>query len=215
MTINPKYLDKNKKALMLFSVLAAFSLSYYLYITRLDVDIHRSVIAWGSDAGFKTQLQDVWGLLSRIGEDWFKIIVSITMGVFYYKKCHYQLSRVWYSSIIIYMLSGVLVQIMKFIVGRPRPKMLPEYNVEWFEFGARMNSWPSGHTITTFAFLACVLPFYPRKIQIPMVLLAGLIGFSRVGIGAHYMGDVISGAVLGYVVGTLLLQKFKLRKSCK
>ncbi|MFT7433441.1 MAG: membrane-associated phospholipid phosphatase, partial [Alphaproteobacteria bacterium] len=63
---------------------------------------------------------------------------------------------------------------------------------------------------TTFAWLACLLPFYPRKIQVVLALTACLVSFSRIGIGAHYMSDVVSAAVLGYVVGVLIRDKLKL-----
>lgn len=199
-----------RKKMVFFSILLMVTLvvSYYLFVSGLDKEISRASISFLKGFG----IQDVWGLLSRMGEDWFQILVSVSFGVFYYKKCHYKLSRIWYSSIVIYLLSGVLVQIMKFVVARPRPKMLPEYDPVFFEFGAKMASWPSGHTMTTFAWLACLMPFYGKKIQLFMFVMACAVGYSRVGLGSHYLSDVISGAVIGYIFGMLMREKFKLNK---
>jgi len=206
MTTQQFYLKKNKYFIMLFSVLLLFTVSYYLYISKLDIAIHDAVILWGKPYG----IQHMWGLISRIGEDGIQAIICVFFGIFYYLKCDYRLSRLWYGSIIVYLMSGIFIQLIKFTVGRPRPKLLPEYDPAWFETAARMHSWPSGHTTTTFALLACLLPFYTRKIQIILIFIAMSIGFSRVGLGSHYMSDVLSGAVLGYVIGALLREKFKL-----
>jgi len=198
--------QKNKHAVMFFSVIVFLGLSFYLYITKMDVTIHDDVLLWGESES----IQDFWGYLSRMGQEWFQILVCVFFGVYYYKKCNYRLSRLWYGSIAVYLIVGIFAQILKFTVGRPRPKLLPDYDFAWFEMAARLHSWPSGHTITTFAWLACLLPFYGKKVQIILIALACLIGFSRVGLGSHYMSDVLSGAVLGYVVGVLLREKFKL-----
>lgn len=186
----------------------ALGLSVYLYETRLDITIYQNTVTY---APFSF-IQDMWGFLSWLGEDQVQIFICIVAGIFYYKKSNYQMSRVWYISIIIFLMSGILVQVLKHIIGRPRPKMLPEYDVLWFELGARLHSIPSGHTMTTFAWLACLLPFYNLKIKVFLVVMACAIGFSRVGIGAHYLSDVLMGAVLGYATGMVLREKMNLRK---
>ncbi|MFT7434037.1 MAG: membrane-associated phospholipid phosphatase, partial [Alphaproteobacteria bacterium] len=183
MTKKQLFVTKNKPLVMLFSVLLAFAISFYLYHSKLDIAIHGVAVHWAVAEGS----QEVWGYLSRMGQEWFQILTCVFFGVYYYFKCNYRMSRLWYGSIVVYLSAGVLVQFIKAFVGRPRPKMLPQYEPEWFEMAARMHSWPSGHTITTFAWLACLLPFYPRKIQVVLALTACLVSFSRIGIGAHYM----------------------------
>lgn len=64
-------------------------------------------------------------------------------------------------------------------------------------------SFPSGHTGSSFA-SACVLYRYlPKKAGIAALLLALLIGLSRLYVGVHYPGDVLAGVVTGILSGCL------------
>ncbi|GEN22139.1 phosphatase PAP2 family protein [Halomonas cupida] len=58
-------------------------------------------------------------------------------------------------------------------------------------------SFPSGHTMHAIMF--CVLVAAHSPLLLPwLVPLAALIAFSRVGLGLHYISDVMAGAALGY-----------------
>lgn len=201
---------KQKLWIMFFSVVLSFAVSFFLYASGLDINIAHYATAWVVPFGTQYGTQEMWGYLSRMGQEWFQMSVCVFFGMYYYKKCNYRMSRVWYGSIVVYLAAGIFVQFIKITVGRPRPKMLPEYDPAWFEMASRMHSWPSGHTITTFAWLACVLPFYPRKVQVLLFVIASFISISRVGIGSHYISDVLSAAVLGYVFAVLLRDKLRL-----
>ncbi|MEH7303554.1 undecaprenyl-diphosphatase [Neobacillus drentensis] len=57
------------------------------------------------------------------------------------------------------------------------------------------NSFPSNHTILFFSF--CMVFFlFKRKSGVLWILLACLVGLSRIWVGVHYPGDVIVGAAI-------------------
>jgi undecaprenyl-diphosphatase len=71
--------------------------------------------------------------------------------------------------------------------------------------GKRPGSWsfPSGHSASSFACAWVLARVWPR--QAPLFFtLAASVGFSRIYVGAHYPGDVTSGALLGMVLAELI-----------
>lgn len=64
--------------------------------------------------------------------------------------------------------------------------------------GKKPGSWsfPSGHTASSFAAATALASVWPRMSPL-FLLVAGGVGMSRVYAGAHYPGDVLSGAFLG------------------
>jgi len=61
-------------------------------------------------------------------------------------------------------------------------------------------SFPSGHTGSSFAAAVIFFLTLPKKYGIPAMVLAFLIGLSRLYLGVHYPSDVISGAIIGTVI---------------
>jgi membrane-associated phospholipid phosphatase len=70
--------------------------------------------------------------------------------------------------------------------------------------GKEPGSWsfPSGHTCAAFA-AAWILSRYWRRERPVFFGVATLVGYSRVYVGAHYPGDVATGAVLGMLLSEL------------
>jgi undecaprenyl-diphosphatase len=64
-------------------------------------------------------------------------------------------------------------------------------------------SFPSNHAVNAIALATLVARYIPR-LWLPAAGLAGLIGYSRVYIGAHYPLDVLAGSVLGSAVALAL-----------
>ncbi|MBE7178380.1 MAG: phosphatase PAP2 family protein [Mucilaginibacter polytrichastri] len=125
-----------------------------------------------------------------------------------------------------FLLSGLLVQIVKRIFVMPRPGAVFSQASDLFISGYHIhqghNSFPSGHTATAFALVTvCTLYLSCRWRGLILFILATLTGFSRVYLGQHFFGDVLAGATIGvgcaflvcYAIRADGLQKLKKQKS--
>jgi undecaprenyl-diphosphatase len=88
--------------------------------------------------------------------------------------------------------------------GRDRPPLVypdPKPLVATPHTGA----FPSGHSASAFA-AATVIAWSSRRLAVPAYALAVLVAWSRVYVGVHWPLDVIGGAILGVLVGTLVVK---------
>jgi membrane-associated phospholipid phosphatase len=65
------------------------------------------------------------------------------------------------------------------------------------------SSFPSGHSASAFAFATAASTQLPQA-SLPLYGLATIVGYSRVHTGVHYPSDVLTGAVLGSAIGTVV-----------
>jgi membrane-associated phospholipid phosphatase len=102
--------------------------------------------------------------------------------------------------------SEILTVVMKDIDRRSLPAN-GNLSDTWFNktggnYLRGVGSFPSGHAIAAFAVATIYAERYPNPRWHRWVAygLAGLVGFSRVSLHAHYTSDVFAGAALGYVI---------------
>jgi undecaprenyl-diphosphatase len=105
---------------------------------------------------------------------------------------------------------------LKDLIARPRPCM-SLLDIQQVEAACgKVFSFPSNHAINTALAAAFLQVLYPRSGWVSWPLV-GLIGLSRVYIGAHYVTDVLGGWVIGGLFGAgaawLLLRYSRLRAS--
>ncbi len=102
---------------------------------------------------------------------------------------------------------------LKRIFDLPRPESVLN-SESFYHFGEPLLSkaFPSGHTLTAFA-IASALYFacdQSKRIKIsPLFIVASLVGLSRIGVGAHWLSDVLAGAGIGIwcgMIGAILAQ---------
>lgn len=65
-------------------------------------------------------------------------------------------------------------------------------------------SFPSGHTGSSFAAATVMFCGLKKRYGSFAMILAALIGFSRMYVGVHYPSDVIGGALIGAVIGYMV-----------
>lgn len=71
----------------------------------------------------------------------------------------------------------------------------------------------SGHAISSFAvatFVSNILRPYYKYVFYGLLFWAFMVTYSRIYIGVHYPGDVITGAIFGIITGYLFFKLFKL-----
>ncbi|MER1986289.1 MAG: phosphatase PAP2 family protein [Solibacillus sp.] len=105
-----------------------------------------------------------------------------------------------------------LNQLLKHIVQRPRPDIADQLTT---------YSFPSGHTMAGFFMLMTVGYFFARGatlakrsiiIWLVVIILALLVGSSRVAEGRHFATDVLAGWCVGYAWFTLCVWWYERRK---
>ena len=102
-------------------------------------------------------------------------------------------------------LSALAVSVvLKNVVARVRPYEVVQGLTSLI--GAQKDySFPSGHTAGSFAAAVVMFKMLPKKIGVPAVVLAFLIGLSRLYVGVHYLSDVIFGALVGTVIAIIVV----------
>lgn len=108
------------------------------------------------------------------------------------------------------LLGGLIVKIIKETVERPRPlkEMEPlllagKVKIHNLFYAHRENSFPSGHTQAAFGTATALICLY-RKHVFYLILIAALMGLSRIYVGVHFPVDVICGAILGIATSLLV-----------
>jgi undecaprenyl-diphosphatase len=66
-------------------------------------------------------------------------------------------------------------------------------------------SFPSDHSTFAFAVAVSVL-LATRRAGVPALVIAAILGFSRVYVGEHYVGDVVAGVLIGTAVAVAVYQ---------
>jgi membrane-associated phospholipid phosphatase len=103
-----------------------------------------------------------------------------------------------------FLFSALVAQILKNVFSMPRPKQYFGAGYSYFIDGVThvgFASFPSGHSTSVFA-LATLLAIFDgnKKWNILYLLAAAAVGYSRIYLGQHFLGDVLVGSVIG--VGT-------------
>ena len=94
--------------------------------------------------------------------------------------------------------------IIKQLVSRTRPYLALEYALP-LVISDDPNSFPSGHTCAAFAAAAGWWRSVPyRWMKITGLVLAVLMGCSRLYTGVHYPSDVLAGAAVGWLSGMII-----------
>ena len=130
--------------------------------------------------------------VSLLGAALVVLVLTTALFLFDRKKREY-IPVLWLTLFV----AATLTFLLKHFVARPRPAILNPVVENSFSF-------PSGHAVAVFAPLALIDKEYP-KLKWLWLGFALLVLISRLYLGVHYLSDVVAGALIGYIIGILVL----------
>lgn len=176
-----------------FALLLLLVLDHWAPLQRLDLHLDERLNRYAfAHPGYVSVLKGV----SLVGNPTTFEVVGVLVAVFLLVRRQPRLAG-WLALTVVG--GGLLSTFVKAAVGRKRP-LLPHPVAH-----AASASFPSGHAlgsvVGTGALLLVGLPLVRRTMRGPLIALGVLvvltIGFSRLGLGVHYLSDVLGGWVLG------------------
>ncbi len=100
------------------------------------------------------------------------------------------------------LMAGAAVAPVKYAVRRPRPEDAQyQSSAIWAHYDA--YSFPSGHAARMSALATGAALLFPGS-WLPLVAGAALVCWGRVATAAHFVGDVLAGALLGILAAVLI-----------
>lgn len=185
---NPAFQLTNKLFLL---IICCMSITTYTdadnFLTRLDRDIFDAIYDTPPQ---REPIGTVMERMTDLGDARTMMGLSIILMA-YGDDLHRDTGRLMSSA---FIGTGVVIFGVKEIIRRKRP----------LDNRLGNPAFPSGHTAYAFAAATVLSNRYP-KLRIPLYISAGLIGLSRIYLGRHYASDVIGGAVVGTIAGSVIL----------
>jgi hypothetical protein len=121
-----------------------------------------------------------WGYFAGAGFITLESIISKNNRSQYFSKMELMLESI--------AVTQVITQTLKMTVKRERPNQSDNH------------SFPSGHSSSVFALATSLNSIYGWKVGVPAFICASVVGAQRVSSSSHYLTDVATGALIGYLV---------------
>ncbi|RMG33382.1 MAG: phosphatase PAP2 family protein [Gammaproteobacteria bacterium] len=138
-----------------------------------------------------------WAFLTRLGDERVLLIVTLLFA-----RRH---PEIFWSMLLAALLAILYSRGLKHLVDAVRPSgIYPADALQVIGPRLRAHSFPSGHTTSVFVFAGVLFAFARTTGERALLLVvATLVGLSRVALGVHWPQDVLAGAFGGLVSAAL------------
>lgn len=142
-----------------------------------------------------------WKGITFLGDyGWFWIVLALAFLCF-------RQTRKTGVAVLLALLTGALITnvVLKPLFARTRPYEVIE-GLVLLVHRQKDYSFPSGHSCAAFAGAAVCYRRLPRPYGTGLLILAGLLAFSRLYVGVHYPSDVLGGIMTGLLAAWTALK---------
>lgn len=153
-------------------------------------------------------LDFIFRYITVLGDGFFVASFCLLLILYKYKTA--------ITQTLAFALSGITVQLIKNLIfnDSPRPNLyfeaFPEYSLRFVEGVKVANyySFPSGHTASAFAlFFIFIFMIKNRWLKVLFLIIAMLVGYSRMYLSQHFMIDITFGSLIG-VISAIIIYSF-------
>jgi len=142
--------------------------------------------------------------ITDIGDGLTIVVLSLILVIFSYRNAFLLFTS--------FLLTALAAQILKYSINSPRPRAYFDSEISRLRFVdgvhvvAGIQSFPSGHTVTAFSAGIVLTYLIKNKLWgVALLLLAMLVGYSRMYLSQHFFEDVTAGSAIGVFVTILWL----------
>ena len=186
--------------LLLFNIFLSSSLDLRLYFYFNDLDKNLNTMF------LKNFFIDITTLGDSFWYFFFCVLGIIILFILEKTKllfvtCFKEVKNLFFYTITCLFFTGLLTQLLKHIVGRPRPNhtfLEDSLGFDFFTFDSNFHSFPSGHTSTIFILALICSKIIPR-LKYFFLVFAFVVSFSRLVVGAHFLTDIIGGIIVAFL----------------
>jgi membrane-associated phospholipid phosphatase len=142
--------------------------------------------------------------ITDIGDGLTIVVLSLILAIFSYRNAFLLFTS--------FLLTALAAQILKYSINSPRPRAYFDSEINRLRFVdgvhvvAGIQSFPSGHTVTAFSAGIVLTYLIKNKLWgVALLLLAMLVGYSRMYLSQHFFEDVTAGSAIGVMVTVIWL----------